>query len=44
MDATQCIRITEELLGLSNGKAGQVFELRSQPVLPGFLTSEKNHL
>ncbi|WP_366933992.1 putative baseplate assembly protein [Nostoc sp. NMS9] len=33
MDATQCIRITEELLGLSNGKAGQVFELRSQPVL-----------
>ncbi|KYC42252.1 hypothetical protein WA1_19930 [Scytonema hofmannii PCC 7110] len=31
--ATQCIRIEHELLGVSNGKAGQVFELQSDPIL-----------
>ncbi|GAA6615931.1 putative baseplate assembly protein [Scytonema sp. NUACC26] len=30
VDATQCIRVPEELLGISNGKASQAFELRSQ--------------
>jgi len=33
VNATQCIRVESELLGISNGKPGQVFELRSQPVL-----------
>ncbi|AFY57455.1 hypothetical protein Riv7116_5053 [Rivularia sp. PCC 7116] len=31
--ATQCIRVEQELLGVSNGKAGQTFELQSKPVL-----------
>ncbi|MEM1395352.1 MAG: putative baseplate assembly protein, partial [Cyanobacteria bacterium P01_H01_bin.150] len=31
--ATQCIRVEQELLGVSNGKAGQKFELQSKPVL-----------
>ncbi|KST67651.1 putative baseplate assembly protein [Mastigocoleus testarum] len=33
IDATQCIRIENELLGVSNGKASQVFELQSKPIL-----------
>ncbi|GAB1542734.1 putative baseplate assembly protein [Scytonema sp. NUACC21] len=33
VNATQCIRVENELLGVSNGKAGQTFELRSQPIL-----------
>lgn len=31
--ATQCIRVEQELLGVSNGKAGQTFELQTKPVL-----------
>lgn len=33
VNATQCIRVENELLGVSNGKPGQKFELQSQPVL-----------
>lgn len=33
VNATQCIRVEQELLGTSNGKAGQTFELQSKPVL-----------
>lgn len=33
VNATQCIRVENELLGVSNGKAGQAFELQSKPVL-----------
>ncbi|MBD2576478.1 putative baseplate assembly protein [Oscillatoria sp. FACHB-1406] len=33
VDATECIEIVRELLGISNGKPGQTFELKSQPVL-----------
>ena len=33
INATQCIRIERELLGVSNGKASQVFELQSKPIL-----------
>ncbi len=33
VNATQCIRIERELLGVSNGKASQVFELQSKPIL-----------
>lgn len=33
VNATQCIRVENELLGVSNGKPGQRFELQSQPVL-----------
>lgn len=31
--ASQCIQINRELLGVSNGKAGQTFQLRETPVL-----------
>lgn len=33
INATQCIRVEQELLGISNGKAGQTFELQTKPVL-----------
>jgi predicted phage baseplate assembly protein len=33
VNASQCVRIERELLGISNGKAGQVFELQGKPVL-----------
>lgn len=33
VDASQCIRVQEELLGVSTGKAGQTFQLQMQPVL-----------
>ncbi len=33
VNTTQCVRIEYELLGVSNGKAGQTFELQSKPVL-----------
>lgn len=33
VDSTQCIHIQNELLGISNGKAGQAFQLQSRPVL-----------
>ena len=32
-EATQCVRIEEELLGISNGKSGQSFQLQELPVL-----------
>lgn len=32
--ATQCNSITNEVVGESNGKSGQVFQLLHQPVLP----------
>ncbi len=31
--ASQCIRIQNELLGISNGKAGQAFQLQMKPIL-----------
>ncbi len=33
VEATQCVWVRDELLGVSNGKAGQVFELQGKPVL-----------
>ncbi|WP_413167563.1 putative baseplate assembly protein [Capilliphycus salinus ALCB114379] len=33
VEATQCVWVGDELLGVSNGKAGQVFELQGKPVL-----------
>ncbi len=33
VDASQCVRIERELLGISNGKPGQTFELQGKPVL-----------
>ena len=33
VNATQCIRVERELLGISSGKAGQAFELQNAPVL-----------
>ena len=33
MNASECIRIENELLGVSDGKPGQVFELQGKPVL-----------
>jgi predicted phage baseplate assembly protein len=33
VDGTECVAIQNELLGVSNGKAGQVFELQGKPVL-----------
>lgn len=33
VDASQCIRIENEFLGISNGKAGQVFQLQMKPIL-----------
>jgi len=33
VNATQCIRVEEEFLGISNGKPGQSFELQSTPIL-----------
>ncbi|WP_017326242.1 putative baseplate assembly protein [Synechococcus sp. PCC 7336] len=32
--ATQCFTVRDEVLGVSNGKPGQVFTLASRPVLP----------
>ena len=31
--ASQCIRVQEELIGISSGKPGQTFQLQMQPVL-----------
>lgn len=33
VNATECIRMENELLGVSNGKPGQSFELQAKPVL-----------
>ena len=33
VNASECITLTQELLGVSNGKPSQVFELRGKPVL-----------
>jgi len=33
VNASECIRIENELLGVSEGKAGQVFQLQAQPIL-----------
>jgi predicted phage baseplate assembly protein len=33
VDASECVQIVRELLGTSNGKPGQTFQLKSQPVL-----------
>ncbi len=33
VNASECIAVSEELLGISNGKASQVFQLRGHPVL-----------
>jgi predicted phage baseplate assembly protein len=33
VNATECIRMENELLGVSNGKSGQSFELQAKPVL-----------
>jgi len=33
VNASQCVRIERESLGISNGKPGQVFELQGKPVL-----------
>lgn len=33
VNASECIALSEELLGVSNGKPGQVFQLRGKPVL-----------
>lgn len=33
VNASQCVRIERELLGVSNGKPGQTFELQGKPVL-----------
>jgi predicted phage baseplate assembly protein len=33
VDASQCVRIERELLGVSTGKPGQTFELQGKPVL-----------
>lgn len=41
VNASECIRIREELLGVSNGKAGQAFELQSRPVLERRLDLEE---
>lgn len=32
-NATQCVRVENEVLGVSNGKPGQIFELQSKPIL-----------
>ncbi len=32
-NATQCMRVENEVLGISNGKPGQIFELQSKPIL-----------
>ncbi|MEM1392214.1 MAG: putative baseplate assembly protein [Cyanobacteria bacterium P01_H01_bin.150] len=32
-NATQCVRMENEVLGISNGKPGQIFELQSKPIL-----------
>lgn len=32
--ATQCLAITNEVLGESNGKSGQIFQLLHKPILP----------
>ena len=32
-NATQCVRVENEVLGISNGKPGQIFELQSKPIL-----------
>jgi predicted phage baseplate assembly protein len=34
VSATECIRLKDELLGISNGKPGQTFQLQGYPVLP----------
>jgi predicted phage baseplate assembly protein len=34
VSATECIRLQDELLGVSNGKPGQTFQLQGYPVLP----------
>ncbi|MBD0395249.1 MAG: putative baseplate assembly protein, partial [Microcoleus sp. C1-bin4] len=33
VNASECVRIENELLGVSDGKAGQLFQLQGQPVL-----------
>ncbi len=33
VSATECIRLKDELLGVSNGKPGQTFQLQGRPVL-----------
>ena len=33
VNATQCVRVENEVLGISNGKPGQIFELQSKPIL-----------
>ena len=33
VNASECIRIENELLGVSDGKAGQLFQLQAQPIL-----------
>jgi predicted phage baseplate assembly protein len=33
VNASECIRIENELLGVSDGKAGQLFELQAKPIL-----------
>lgn len=33
INATQCVRVENEVLGISSGKPGQVFELQSKPIL-----------
>ncbi|MBW4652529.1 MAG: putative baseplate assembly protein [Kaiparowitsia implicata GSE-PSE-MK54-09C] len=33
VSATECVRLQDELLGVSNGKAGQTFQLEGLPVL-----------
>ncbi|MEM7062113.1 MAG: putative baseplate assembly protein [Cyanobacteria bacterium P01_B01_bin.77] len=39
--ASECIQLKEELLGVSTGKPGQVFELSRKPVLNRHLTTER---
>jgi predicted phage baseplate assembly protein len=38
--ASQCTIVTDELLGESNGKSGQVFELQAQGILPRDVEAE----
>ncbi|MDY6785127.1 MAG: putative baseplate assembly protein [Cyanobacteriota bacterium] len=33
VDASECVQMKDELLGMSDGKPGQTFQLKSQPVL-----------
>jgi predicted phage baseplate assembly protein len=33
VNASQCVRVEREMLGISNGKSGQTFELQGKPVL-----------